>query len=291
MRIIVTGSQGFVGATLAAKLRAGGHDVVGIDRTPGADLIGDIGDAALIAKAFAGGCDAVAHLATVPGGAAELDPAAAKRVNLDATMMLAEAAAKAGARFVFASSIAVFGEDMPSAIDDATPVAPRLLYGAHKAMAEQWLETLNRRGDLSSLSLRLPGIVARPAGPSGMKSAFMSEIFHALAAGRPYVLPVSPEATLLLMSADRVASNLQHALTSDATGTLTLPALRITMAALAAEIATQTGADPALIGYDPDPRLEAGFGKLPLLRTPAAEALGFASDASLAALVTKGLGR
>lgn len=291
MRIILTGSHGFVGATLAAKLRAGGHNVVGIDRTPGADLIGDIGDAALIAKAFAGGCDAVAHLATVPGGAAELDPAAAKRVNLDATMMLAEAAAKAGARFVFASSIAVFGEDMPPAIDDATPAAPRLLYGAHKAMVEQWLETLNRRGDLSSLSLRLPGIVARPPGPSGMKSAFMSEIFHALAAGRPYVLPVSPEATLLLMSADRVASNLQHALTSDAIGTLTLPALRITMAALAAEIATQTGADPGLIGYDPDPHLEAGFGKLPPLRTPAAEALGFGSDASLAALVTKGLGR
>lgn len=291
MRIILTGSQGFVGRALAARLRGEGHDVIGVDQAPGADLVGDIGDAAFLREVFASGCDAIAHLATVPGGAAELDPAAAKRVNLDATMALADRAANIGARFVFASSIAVFGEALPSAIDDTTPVAPRLIYGAHKAMAEQWLETLRRRGALSSLALRLPGIVARPPGPSGMKSAFMSEIFHALAAHRPYALPVSANATLLLISADRVAANLALALTSDAVGIVTLPALRVTMAGLAAEIARQTGADLRLITYDPDPVLEAGFGRLPPLTTPAAEALGFAHDGSLATLVTRGLAR
>jgi nucleoside-diphosphate-sugar epimerase len=289
MRIVVTGASGFIGRALVARLRGAGHDVVGTDWAGTPDVPGDIADSALHADLFTNACDAVVHLATVPGGAAEQDPVAARRINLDATMALAEAAGAAGARFVFASSIAVFGDPLPPHVNDATPLAPTLLYGAHKAMAEQWLATLDRRGALSALALRLPGIVARPPGPSGMKSAFMSEVFHALAARRRFVSPVSPDATMWLMSVGQVADNLAHAVAIDATGAVTLPALRVTMGALVAAIARATGADPALISYEPDPALEAGFGRLPPLTTQAAEAMGFVHDGTLADLVLKGL--
>ncbi len=94
------------------------------------------------------GCDAIVHLATVPGGAAESDPALAWRVNVDATRTLFDAAARASTpiRLVFASSIAVFGDHLPTPLDEDTPVAPSMLYGAHKAMMETWLATLGRRG-------------------------------------------------------------------------------------------------------------------------------------------------
>lgn len=289
LTVIVTGAAGFVGRALTARLRRDGHQVVGVDVAGGADATGDIADPRFVADLLADGCDALVHLATVPGGAAEDDPAAAKRVNLDATMALAAAATGRCRRFVFASSIAVFGDPLPDAVDDATPPAPRLIYGAHKAMAEMWLATLARRGDLSSLALRLPGLVARPPGPSGMKSAFMSDVFHALAGRRPCVMPVSAAATMWLMSVECAAANLAHALTVMATGAVTLPALRVTMGDLAAEIARQAGADPALVTCDPDPTLQSGFGTQPALATPAADRLGFAHDGTLADLVTKGL--
>lgn len=292
MRIVITGAGGFVGRTLAAAL-TGQHDLRLVDARLGGlpGIEGDLCDPATRAAVFADGCDALIHLATVPGGAAEQDPARAKAVNIDATMALIDEAAAAGAcpRVIFASSIAVFGDPLPSLVDDRTPTAPRLLYGAHKAMMEEWLATQGRRGAISPLSLRLPGIVARPRAPSGMKSAFMSDLFHALRAHEPIALPVSPDATMWLMSVARLARNLAHALTSEAHGTLTLPALRVTMADLVATIAAATQAPPSLVTYTPDTHIEAIFGRQPPLATPAATQLGFAADDDLAALVASAL--
>ena len=70
---------------------------------------------------------------------------------------------------------AAFGEPFPASVDDSTPLRPKSFYGAHKALMEQWLATLSRRGELDAISLRLSGVVARPRGPSGMKSAFLSD--------------------------------------------------------------------------------------------------------------------
>lgn len=292
MRIVVSGAGGFAGRALIRAL-GDGHDIVALDSRlhglPGIE--GDLCDPVTLERAFVAGCDAVVHLASVPGGAAERDPALAKRVNLDASMALIDAAAKAGRcpRFVFASSIAVFGDPLPAAVDDTTPLAPRLLYGAQKAMIEQWIDTQTRRGEIAGLSLRLPGIVARPRAAGGMKSAFMSDLFHALRAGEGIELPVSPHATLWLMSVEQAADNMARALSSDAVGAVTLPALRVQMAELVSAIASATGADPALVTYRPDAEIEAGFGRQPPLLTPRAEALGFRADPDLDALVASAL--
>ncbi|MEO5640670.1 MAG: NAD-dependent epimerase/dehydratase family protein [Sphingomicrobium sp.] len=294
MRIIVTGVGGFVGRALVERL-VPVHEVVGIDTAPMPAgcraVIGDLTDRAVLDAAFEGGCDAVVHLATVPGGAAEADPALARRINLDATFDLADGASAAGCgRFLFASSIAVFGDPLPDHVDDDTPLAPRLLYGAHKAIAEAWLATLSRRGSLDALSLRLPGIVARPRGSATMKSAFMSDLFHALRAGERFTVPVSPGATMWLMSRARLVDNLVLALDLDAAQlpndrAVTLPALRVSMASLVAEIAAQAGADAGLVDYAPDAALEAAFGAQPPLETPRADARGLIHDGSLAHLV------
>jgi len=220
MRVIVTGAGGFVGRHLSNELIAAGHHLVRLDRTlkpePANETIeGDLSDPAVVARALAGGCDAVVHLATIPGGAAELDPSAAWRTNVDASMRLTEAAARAGTcpKFLFASSIAVLGAPLPpEGVDDDTPLAPCLLYGAHKAMIESWIATLSRRGEIEGLSLRLPGIVARPMAPSGMKSAFMSDVFHTLREDTPFTSPVSADATMWLMSVDAAAKAFVHAL-------------------------------------------------------------------------------
>ncbi len=270
------------------------HEVIAIDQclSGAAGIEGDIADEAVVRKVFAGGCDAVIHLATIPGGLAEQEPRLAKRVNIDATMSLLSAAAEAGSRpkFIFASSIAVYGDPLPHLVDDDTPIAPKMLYGSHKAMMEMWIETQSRRGAVQGISLRLPGIVARPKANTKMKSAFMSDVFHALKNGEEYCVPVSADATMWLMSAQQVAKNIKHALfVSDSALSINLPALRVRFADLVHQLARQLGQSPAIIRYDSDPAFEAAFGAQPALSTRMADSLGFCHDGSLDMLVASAL--
>jgi len=307
MKVLVTGAGGFIGREVLRRL-ASEPDlrVIALDArldglvaSPTLTLCtGDLCEASTRAAAIGDGVDVLVHLASVPGGAAEADPALSQRVNVDATLDLFAAAARVGnrPRVVFASTIAVYGDPLPAqGVDDATPPAPRMIYGAHKAMAEIGVATLSRRGAIDGLSLRLPGILARPKGPSGQKSAFMSNLFHALREGQPFVSPVSAQGTMWLMSVTQCAENLARAIRSVDFARLppgrafTLPAQRVTMGALAHAVARQAGASAVAVTYLPDAALEAGFAAQPPLATPAAEAAGFAHDGDVDTLVSRAL--
>lgn len=292
MRVVVTGAGGFVGREVVKRLRTTAA-VVGIDVVAGSgvDICGDLGDMRVLERAFEVPPDAVLHLATWPGGAAEREPETAWAVNIDASRRLAAVAAEAGRcpRFVFASSIAVYGDPLPSIIDDSTPLNPTLLYGAHKAMLEIWLDTLTRRGAVDALSLRLSGVVARPRASAAMRSAFLSDLFHALSADEPITLPVSPAATVALQSVDCVAENLVHALGGQSVGALNLPALVVRVGELVDAVARATGTSAARVSWEPDPVIERQFGQVPPLLTPRATELGFRSDDSLETLVAAAL--
>lgn len=302
MQIVVTGAGGFVGRELVRRLVGAGHGVTGLDTMPAQLpeparlIVGDIGDAAVRARALATGCDALVHLATVPGGAAEADPALSRRINVDAMYDLLQeaAAANPGLRVVYASSIAVFGDPLPARVDDFTPLSPKMVYGGHKAMMEHAVALFSNRGAIDGVTVRLSGILARPKGPSGLKSAFMSNLFHALRAGEAFVCPVSASGTIWAQSVRRCVDNLVHALGVDSAllplgRAVTLPALRLAMGDLATEIARQCGVSPDLVSYRPDPALEAAFAAQPPLATPAADRAGFAHDGDAATLVANAL--
>ncbi|MBU0557421.1 MAG: NAD-dependent epimerase/dehydratase family protein [Alphaproteobacteria bacterium] len=297
MRIIVTGAGGFLGRAVVPLLRD--HEIVATDRVLPADVegvVGDIADPAFVRDLLGQGCDAVIHLASMPGAAVAADPAQGWAVNLDGLRMLAGEAAKAGKRprFVYASSIAVLDDLHPETpVDDDTPLLPGSHYGALKMMGEAWLALLHRQNAVSAVSLRLPGLVARPSGGSGFGSAFLSEIFWAIAQGRPLEMPVSPGGTSWLMSVSAAAANIVHALTvnDDAlppSRAVTLPALRVSMTELADAIARHCGQEPQLT-YAPVPQIERSFASYPDLRAAAAEVAGFRPDASLADLVATAL--
>ena len=318
MNLLITGANGFIGRALTSRLLSSAvplpEGLGAVGRLTLMDLgfegpemprvrrlSGSIADPALLARAFDTPVDVVFHLASVPGGSAELNYELGRQVNLDATIKLLEAAraqATGGAKppvFVFASSIAVLGAPLPAEVNDATPPQPQLTYGAQKLIGEILLGDFSRRGWADGRSIRLPGIIARPPQRSGLLSAFMSDLIRELAAGRSYVCPISAGSTTWLMSVHCIVDNLLHAAAlstaacSD-TRVWTLPALRTSMAELVEAVAEVHGHDALeRVSYTSNPALEANFGSYPPLLTPAADAVGFRHDGDLPTLVRRAL--
>ena len=140
-------------------------------RRSGQRLAVDCAGPALRAALVSGGIDVLIHLAALPSGTTEAEPAMAKAVNLDAAVALfAEAAAaRPGLRVVHASSIAALGPPQGPLVTDDTPLRPTLTYGALKVMLETWLSDMSRRGDVrasrSGFPAWSPGPWCGPARP------------------------------------------------------------------------------------------------------------------------------
>lgn len=289
MRLAITGAGGFVGQAVVRQIAAHHPDVALrlSDRTLPDDAFdrveGDLTDPAVVAALTADDVDAVLHLAALPGGAAERDPALSRAVNLDVPLALIDA--MRGRRLVLAGSIAVFGGVLPGPVDDATVPTPTSVYGTHKRMVELGFADAVRRGVVTGMAVRLPGIVARPAAAGGFGSAFLSDLFHAARAGTAMTVPVARDATSWLMSVRCCAANLLAAALGQGTQgeAVTLPALHVAIGDLIDMLARH--GDVTRLTHQEDPATRATFGSYPPLATPRADALGFRHDGSLSELV------
>lgn len=313
LRVLVTGAGGFIGRVLVARLLAEGLNGRRIDRLVAVDVAvdgladdarvqavaGSIAEAGVLERALAQPVEAVFHLASVPGGAAEQAPDLARRVNLDATVRLLELlraqaeATQVVARLVFASTVAVYGETLPAIVDEDTRCAPAMSYGAQKLAAEILIADAARRGWARACSLRLPGVVARPGDGAGLVSAFMSQLFWKLARGEPIVLPVSADGTAWWISVAACVDNLVHAAAIDTAAlgparVAQMPALHLSMRDVVEALVRAHGEDRrALVVYAQQDMVQRLFGSYPPLFTPRAEALGFCHDGDADALVRR----
>ena len=121
MRILVTGSAGFIGLHVTEALRADGHEVVGLDvlhpaahrqrQMPAGGLLGDVRDPDVVTSALRG-IDLVVHQAAMVGMGVDLDdlPEYVSCNDLGTAVLLAGMARARITRLVLASSMVVYGE-------------------------------------------------------------------------------------------------------------------------------------------------------------------------------------
>ena len=304
MKVLLTGADGFLGRALAQALAgtAGIGTLILVDRAfhgqppAGAECRdGDLANPAFLDVLFADPPDAVIHLASVTGSLAEKEPELGWQANVLAPFGLVRRAAGrrradgTPLRFIFASSIAVYGDLGVAPVTPDTPARPRMSYGAHKLMTEILVSDLTRRGELSGVSLRLPGLVARPLTESGHGSAFMSRVIHMAARGEPYDCPVPEDAAAWWMSREACVAAFLHALaTAGGPSVVQLPALHLTAGVVAAAAAGLHGHRPRITWGD-DPGLTRLFGRFPPLDQRAAEAAGYQADRDAEALARAAL--
>ena len=168
MRVAITGGSGFIGANLARRVLADGHEVHlflrhGHDPWRITDLgdqvrihLVDIADAGAVAAAFrASRPEWVFHLAAYGAYPSQRDPDQAVRTNVLGTIHLLDAARANGvAAFVAAGSSSEYGfTDHAPSEDD--PPRPNSLYAVTKVAAAAYTAWVSRRDAARAVTLRL----------------------------------------------------------------------------------------------------------------------------------------
>ena len=158
MRVLVTGSDGYIGQVLVPMLQRSGHDVVGLDSGLFHDCLfpgqptseptmiwSDVRD---VAADCLQGFDAVLHLAGLSNDPlGDLNPKVTYDINHHGSVRLARLAKACGVeRFVFASSCSNYGASGDDYLDESAPFFPVTPYAESKVLVERDLQALADEG-------------------------------------------------------------------------------------------------------------------------------------------------
>jgi nucleoside-diphosphate-sugar epimerase len=188
MRIVVTGATGFIGCQLAQILAGLGHDLVAtgraastvesarLERLQKAGVRVEVGS--LLDPGFAGtltrACEIVIHLAAAQHEG-NVPDSYFRDINVNGTRLLLEAAINAGARrFVYGSTIGVYGSASEQELTELSAPRPENIYAVTKLEAEQLVS------DHSSQIETCIGRISETYGPGDFR---LLKLFRAIDRG------------------------------------------------------------------------------------------------------------
>lgn len=315
LNVVITGGAGFLGQKLAQELLRrdalvgpdGQIQPIGrltlFDAVPAAGpddprvaiQTGDIGDGATVLRLIGQDTHSVFHLAAIVSAGAEADFDGGYRVNLDGTKYVLEACRAIShhlPRLVFASSVAVYGGKLPSAVTDDTPQRPTTSYGVQKLSGELLINDYSRKGLVDGRAIRLPTIMVRPGKPNKAASTWASSIIREPLSGVDAICPVRPDSPMACLSPRRTIDAFirAHNLPAADFGTdraLLLTGIRVTAGEMAAAVERNKGNRKiGAIHWQPDAAIQKIVDGWPgETHSKRAAALGFSHDASIDEIV------
>jgi UDP-glucose 4-epimerase len=199
-RVVVTGGNGFIGGHLVARLAARGDRVTVFDGTRPVRPVGggrvryvegDVRDVAALGEVVRSDVDVVYHLAAVVGVDQYLArPLDVIDINFSGTRNVLEAAHRAGAKLVVASTSEVFGKNpaVPWREDDdrvlGSTASDRWTYATGKALAEHLTFAFARQHGLDATIVRYFNVY----GPGQRPAYVVSRSVHRALNGRAMVV-------------------------------------------------------------------------------------------------------
>lgn len=300
MNVLVTGAAGFLGSRVIRALLTNAGDLPEAARIVAADTvacpvidsrvdarIGTILEPDFIRAIVEPDVDVVFHLAAVLSGQSESDFDLGMQVNVAATRNLLDACRQLHRppRFVFSSTVAVFGGDLPEVVPEDSVLQPQTSYGTAKAIAELLVTEYSRRGLIDGISCRLATVTVRAGAPNSALSSFVSGIIREPLAGIEAICPVPLDTRLWISSPAVVTRNLLHAARVPASAldgrvAVNLPGLCVTPAQMLESLERVGGAAARRrVRTELDPRVAGVVSKWPgALDDRRARRLGFAGD-------------
>jgi UDP-glucose 4-epimerase len=160
MKILVTGGAGFIGSHLSRQLLAEGHAVAVVDNESNGRresvpsgvsyTRADVVRSAELEPVFAGGLDAVCHLAGQVSIIRSFDdPIGDLRTNVEGTLSILQMCLKHRVpRLLYASSMTAYGNCKIVPTPESEPCQPDSYYGITKSAAERFVHATAARPDL-----------------------------------------------------------------------------------------------------------------------------------------------
>ena len=226
MKVLVTGAAGFIGHYLLPALVERGHSVVATDlRMPG-DAVSseavawhllDVSRPEEVYRVMLSTRpEAVIHLVSWLAAPCEANPLRGWEINFLSTQYLLDAGLAAGLkRFVFSSSISVFGRGVPEPVSDDAVKEPATIYGQTKLACEHLLRWYRNKHGIAVGATRFPWVYG-PGRETGITAMYSSKLLDAIARHQPLDIDFPEEkgdwlyvkdavkALLLLLASDSV---------------------------------------------------------------------------------------
>lgn len=219
MNVMLTGAAGLIGMAVRPLLESRGHRVIPTDATdfgfeiPGLEIapLDDVAGFERLVEANA--IEAIVHCGAISGPMmAQGQPLKLVSVNIDATASLLDLARRARMRrFVFCSSISVYGDSGDATLTESAPVKPTSVYGATKVACEQLIQGFAAEYGLDGVSLR----IGRVYGPYRRANCHLKTMIERAANGAAVAIPCDPDFVYHYVYVDDVAGAIAAALEVD----------------------------------------------------------------------------